>query len=90
MLRLSIICWTHQFLCTSKCQKYKKLMKIVYIDGGNIHISWTACGFSMKFTVKVSLTIILKSPKNPGLQPFSKRYSWGRNTVGEGGGEMSN
>ena len=37
-----------------------KLMKIVNIDGENVHISWTTQGTSMKFSGKMWLMIILK------------------------------
>ena len=41
-------------------------MKIVNIDGENLHIFQTTRGVSMKFSVKVCLMIILKVMKNQG------------------------
>ena len=45
-------------------KKSEKLMKIVNIEEENLHIFWTRWGISMKFPGKMSLTIILKVPKN--------------------------
>ena len=41
-------------------------MKILNIDGGNLHLSWTIWGISMKFSGKMWLMIILKVTKHQG------------------------
>ena len=60
-------------------------MKIVNVEGENLHIFWTVWRISMPFTVKMWLMIILKNHKNPGLRPFLKTYILGKNTGGRGG-----
>ena len=41
-------------------------MKIVNIEGEDLHIFWVTWGMSMKFSGKTSLMIILKVTKNQG------------------------
>ena len=44
-------------------KKFEKLIKIVNIDGQNFHIIWTIWGFSMKFSGKMWIMIILTATK---------------------------
>ena len=53
-------------LLQGNVKKPEKLMKIVNIDGENLHIFWTTRGISMKFPGKLWLIIILKVSKNQG------------------------
>ena len=53
-----------------KVRKSKKLMKIVNIDGENIHIFITTYLISMKFSGKMYLMIILKVIKKLSLTLF--------------------
>ena len=47
-------------------KKSKKLMKTVNIEDKNLHVFWTKWVVSMKFPVKMWLTIISKVTKNQG------------------------
>ena len=47
-------------------KKSKKLMKIVNIEGENLHIFWTTWGISIKLSGKMWLMIMLKVTKNKG------------------------
>ena len=49
----------------------KKSIKIVNIDGENLHIFWTTWVISMKLSGMMHLTIILKVTKN---QDFTTLY----------------
>ena len=44
----------------------KNPMKILNIDGGNLHLFWTIWGISMTFSGKMWLMIILKVTKHQG------------------------
>ena len=57
-------------------------MKIVIIDGENLHIFRGTSGISMKFSGKIFLIIILKATKKPGLYPLSRRHNFGRTAGG--------
>ena len=52
------------FFVTSKCQKIRKLMKIVNPDEENLHIFWTTCGVSLKCSGKMWIITILEVTKN--------------------------
>ena len=57
------------FFVTTKCKKKSgKLMKIVDIDGENLHIFWTTWGISMKLSGKMWLMMILKVTKTTGFK----------------------
>ena len=47
-------------------KKSEKLMKVVNIDGQNLHIFQTTWGISMKFSGKMWVVILLKVTKNQG------------------------
>ena len=47
-------------------KNWGKLMKIANVDREILHIFWTTCGNSMKFSGKMCFKIILKVTKNQG------------------------
>ena len=63
-------------LSQGNIKKSKKLIKIVNIDGENLHTNW---GISMKFLGKITYDKI-KSNKKPGLYHLSSRYIFEKNT----------
>ena len=75
MLTSFVICWCHFFLSNKEMsKKSKKMIKIVNVDGENLHIFWTAWGIATKFSEKMwFMIILLKVTKKPGLHPHSKR-----------------
>ena len=66
---------------TRNCQKTEKMMKIVNIDEENLHISQMTWGiFNEIFRKNVSYNI--KSHKKAVLYLLSRKYSFGKATVG--------
>ena len=65
MLISSVICWRQ-----GNVKKSEKLMKIINIDGGNLHMFWTTWGISMKFSGNMRLMIMLKVTENQGFTLF--------------------
>ena len=66
-------CWRTYCLMTSlislkqwNVKKLEKLMRVVNMDGENLHIIWTTWGISIKFSAKMWLMAILKVTKNQG------------------------
>ena len=64
MLTSSVICDVMSVFETRKCQKKKKLVKLVNIEEENIHIFRGTWGILMKFSGKMCLMIILKVREN--------------------------
>ena len=71
MLTSSVICWHHEFLCNKKLSKNpKKSMKIINIDGENLHISWTIGVISMNFSEKNAAYDNFKNKKKRSASPL--------------------
>ena len=66
------------FFATSKCQKSKKLMKVVNIEEENLHINTTSWKISIKFSEKMwHMAIILKVTKKQGFTLSMKNtFRW--------------
>ena len=66
-------------------KKSKKLMKIVNIEGENLHIIWTTWEISMKFSGKIRLMILKVTKKQVSASlwkiHFWENHSGGRSTV---------
>ena len=85
MLTSFVLSWRLQLVCSQQgnVKKSEKSMKIVKIDGDNLHVFWATWGLSMKFSEKTWLMIILKVTKStasPSLKNthFLKNHKGGR------------
>ena len=63
-----------------KVRASEKSMKIVNIEGENLHVFWTIWGMSMKYSGKTWLMIILKVTKKQSLTLFlSRKHTFWKN-----------